>query len=132
MSTTRTYSAVYWKNDRFGMERYRICDNSTGEVLDDCHGYGYKSKKAAYSAYGYLNRDKDLDEEHRQHQLLIQNWCREHPEFMEILDEEAFGHLIYSKPMDAKRVRFLLELHGYRNLPFTPFQLLKVWEKLPD
>lgn len=38
-------------------KRYVVVDKNTGEVLDDAQGYGYKTKKNAYSAYYYKYRD---------------------------------------------------------------------------
>lgn len=32
-------------------ERYVVVDKSTGKVIDNCRGYGYKSFKKAYEAF---------------------------------------------------------------------------------
>lgn len=34
-------------------ERYVIVNLETGEIVDDCRGYGFKSKHAAYACFGY-------------------------------------------------------------------------------
>ncbi|EGP4752427.1 MULTISPECIES: hypothetical protein [Enterococcus] len=34
-------------------ERYVMVDTETGEIVDDCRGYGFKSKHAAYACFGY-------------------------------------------------------------------------------
>ncbi|MGM9898107.1 MAG: hypothetical protein ACI32W_09160 [Enterococcus faecalis] len=34
-------------------ERYVIVNLETGEIADDCRGYGFKSKHAAYACFGY-------------------------------------------------------------------------------
>lgn len=36
--------------------RYVIVDNETGEIIDNAQGYGYKSKRNAYAAYGYKRK----------------------------------------------------------------------------
>ncbi|MFB5292280.1 hypothetical protein ACE4WU_05170 [Enterococcus faecalis] len=33
--------------------RYVIVNLETGEIVDDCRGYGFKSKPAAYACFGY-------------------------------------------------------------------------------
>lgn len=39
--------------------RYAIFNTDTGEIVDDCNGYGYTSPNKAWSAYGYKNRDEE-------------------------------------------------------------------------
>lgn len=34
-------------------ERYVMVNLETGEIVDDCRGYGFKSKHAAYACFGY-------------------------------------------------------------------------------
>ena len=43
--------------------RYVIVDTSTGEIVDDAQGYGYRSKRKAYAAFAYKNQDKSKDAE---------------------------------------------------------------------
>ena len=44
------------KKTEWGIEtdiRYIIVDETTGEIIDDAQGYGYKTKQKAHSAYNY-------------------------------------------------------------------------------
>lgn len=34
-------------------ERYVMVNLETGEIVDDCRGYGYKTKQSAYACFGY-------------------------------------------------------------------------------
>lgn len=34
-------------------KRFVMVNIETGEIVDDCRGYGFKSKHAAYSCFGY-------------------------------------------------------------------------------
>ncbi|EMF0203506.1 hypothetical protein NXK88_002789 [Enterococcus hirae] len=34
-------------------ERYVIVDTQTGEIVDDCQGYGYRTPRRAYACFGY-------------------------------------------------------------------------------
>ncbi|OTO02267.1 hypothetical protein [Enterococcus sp. 5B3_DIV0040] len=36
-----------------GNARFVIVDTQTGEIVDDCQGYGYKSPRRAYAGFGY-------------------------------------------------------------------------------
>ena len=39
--------------------RYAIINTDTGEIVDDCNGYGYTSPKKAWRAYWYKNRNEE-------------------------------------------------------------------------
>ena len=54
MNIKAVKSDVLSKHD----ERYVIIDLDTGEILDDCQGYGYKTKQKAHIGYAYKTRDK--------------------------------------------------------------------------
>lgn len=45
------YSEVYSHN--MISPRYIVVDITTGEILDDAQGYGYKSTAKAYAGYNY-------------------------------------------------------------------------------
>ena len=46
------YQAVYSRKlSQRGEARYIIINVTTGEILDDAQGFGYKSKKKAYAGY---------------------------------------------------------------------------------
>ncbi|EGP5496618.1 hypothetical protein ACPTF9_12250 [Enterococcus faecium] len=34
-------------------ERYVMVNLETGEIVDDCRGYGYRTKQSAYACFGY-------------------------------------------------------------------------------
>lgn len=61
---TGTFKAVPYKvtvpaEDKYDfthMEtRWRLVDTDTGRIVDDAHGYGYRTAQAAYRAHGYKN-----------------------------------------------------------------------------
>ena len=48
------YQAVYSRKlSQRGEARYIIINVTTGEILDDAQGFGYKSMKKAYAGYYY-------------------------------------------------------------------------------
>jgi len=58
------------KKTEWGIEtdiRYIIVDETTGEIIDDAQGYGYKTKQKAYSAYNYkFNGGKKKHSEYKE------------------------------------------------------------------
>ena len=123
----KKYKAVYWKQGR-----YVIVDVETGEILDDAQGYGYKTQQKAYAAYGYKMRDKSKDAAKKQKNLGIRKWLREHPDFVELMDQTAFeiwkGSWGPDAKFDAKLVREMLEANNYK-VNFTAKQLISTWER---
>lgn len=62
-------------------KRYIIIKKSTGEVIDDAQGYGYKSQQGAWKAlYFKLNKEKIKD-----NAIKIHNWWKEHNELNKII-----------------------------------------------
>lgn len=39
--------------------RFVVIDETTGEILDNAQGYGYKSAQKAYAAYRYRHRSAE-------------------------------------------------------------------------
>ena len=63
--------------------RYVLIDKDTGEIVDDCQGYGFKTEKKAYACWAYQNRDKKLERK-------IKRWLKSHKDFARKLDHLAF------------------------------------------
>lgn len=113
-------------------KRYVVIDKSTGEVLDNAQGYGYKSIHGAYAAYAYTHRDKSKDAEKRRREEEIRSWMKEHKNFIGLMDTFSFeiakGSWGPDDKFDAKFVREMLkenDLHPN----FTAGELLRVWKK---
>lgn len=41
-------------------KRYRIISATTGEILDDAQGYGYRSPEKAYASYIYNKKNPEI------------------------------------------------------------------------
>jgi len=131
--------------------RYIIVDKDTGEILDDAlmnlleksqifdlsifrqvhFGYGYKSKRNAYSAFAYKNRDRSKDAEKAQKKKAVKEWCKTHRAFVNNLEQIAFeiakGSWGPEDKFDAKLVKEAFEEAEYTDLPFTIGEFLKYW-----
>ncbi|QVK19782.1 hypothetical protein KHQ81_15865 (plasmid) [Mycoplasmatota bacterium] len=64
--------------------RYVIVNKETGEIIDDCQGYGYKTKQKAYVSYNYkYNGGRDRHNEiryfwrkHKKIKKFVIDWLR--------------------------------------------------------
>lgn len=113
-------------------KRYVIVDADTGEVLDDAQGYGYKTKQKAHAAWAYKNRDKSKDKEKASKNRKIQQWMKEHEDFVDAMEQYAFeitkGSWGPDEKFDAKFVERMLDDFEYE-VEFTAAELLRVWLK---
>ncbi len=73
-----------------GDKRYVIVDSQTGEILDDAQGYGFKTPRGAYAAWGYKNQGKEKRKENRIKDDLLKKWFQENSSFIHKLEEELF------------------------------------------
>lgn len=112
--------------------RYVVVDKTTGEVLDDAQGYGYKTIRNAYAAYGYKTRDKSKDKAKATKERYIRRWMREHEDFVDLMDTFAFeiakGSWGPDEKFDAAFVKRMLA-DNHLEADFTPGEILKVWRK---
>lgn len=129
----KTYKIVESeKLSTYDEKRYIVVDIKTGKVLDNAQGYGYKSIKKAYSAYGYKKRDKSKDKEKQLLERKIRNWLLEHKEFEETMEIETFEIVKGSYGKNQKfDTAFIKKLLKENNLEpdFSAFDLLKTWLK---
>lgn len=59
INKTKFYRAVAYQPNKNSFEtRYHIVSTATGKVLDDAHGYGYKTAQKAHAAYTYKKRNR--------------------------------------------------------------------------
>ena len=118
---------------RDGEPRYIVVDKETGEILDDAHGYGYKTVQKAHAEYSYKNRDRSKDTEKAAKQDHIAKWLKEHPQFRHLMDGIAFeiakGSWGSEDKFDAKLVKQLLK-DNQLEPDFSAGELLKVWRKM--
>lgn len=113
--------------------RFVVIDAETGEILDDAQGYGYKSLQKAYAGYAYKTRDKSKDVAKREIWQRVRKWCCEHQSFVEQLQDISFriekGSCGPDVKLDAKTLAALFKDAGHTDLPFTPGEFLRYWNK---
>lgn len=111
--------------------RYILVDETTGEIVDDAQGYGYKGERKAYSAFYYKHRDKTKDGEKRRIKKLVIKFCKDNPELIEDLLDLEF-HIL---KMNDKNITFNSKIVsdyfkncGIDNLDFSIEDFLKYWD----
>ena len=115
-------SDVLSKND----ERYIIIDLDTGEILDDCQGYGYKTKQKAHLGYAYKTRDKSKDYEKRVKRNHIKKWLSTHKNFRKDLEINEMEFIRNDEgKVDAKLIRKILK-QNHLEIDFQVRDLLNV------
>ena len=114
-------------------QRFIIIDIETGQILDDAQGYGYKSKKKAYAAYYYKNRDKSKDIEKQKKTEIIKQWCKENKKFMGMLNaidyDIMLGRCDPNEKINTKLIKKLLKENECKDIPFSAQELCKVYVK---
>jgi len=122
MNIKAVKSDVLSKHD----ERYVIIDLDTGEILDDCQGYGYKTKQKAHIGYSYKNRDKSKDYEKRVKRNHIKKWLSTHKNFRKDLEINEMEFIKNGEgKVDAKLIREILK-QNHLEIDFQVRDLLNV------
>lgn len=113
-------------------KRWVLVDKTTGEIVDDAQGYGFKTPQGAYAAHSYKNRPKKVVARERRIRTAVKRWCRDNPEVVERLEADSFYdakdtlHSSESEFTPEYADSVLKEL-GFENLPFTGKELLRFW-----
>ncbi|WP_226351945.1 hypothetical protein [Pseudonocardia sp. ICBG601] len=70
--------------------RYVVVDVTTGEIIDDAQGYGYKSAQNAYRAHSYKSVPPEKNKQRDAAKRKVKDWCAAHPAFMADAEKMAF------------------------------------------
>lgn len=102
-------------------DRYVVIEESTGKVLDDAQGYGYKSAQNAHAAWEYKSASKSTKKKRADKKRRVEKWVREHQSVMDDLEEEQ---LYAFKDDEDPDVKAFFAQRGVE-LPFTVADLMK-------
>lgn len=106
--------------------RYVVIDETTGEVLDDAQGYGYKSAQNAHRAYSYKSMPPKKKSQREAAKRRVERWCAEHKEFMQHVDQAMFYAVKDGENVTEADVQAILTEHRLE-LPFSIKDLMKHW-----
>ena len=89
--------------------RYVIVDSSTGKIIDDANGYGYKSKQSAYKAGYYKLNRKKIESNKR----IVKSFLKSHKDFADNVEWAMFDDL---KCNEEFTIEELVEIANRYNL----------------
>jgi hypothetical protein len=104
--------------------RYVVVEDSTGKVLDDAGGYGYKSAQNAHRGWAYKSKPKAERAKRDALKGQVRQWCEDHKSFVDDLMQEQFYAMKDGEPFTAEDARKLLKAHGLKP-PFSVAALLR-------
>lgn len=105
-----------WGKRKYNQIRYVIIDETTGEIMDDCDGLGYKTAQNAHKGYAYRHRTPERIQKDKD----IKKWLKNN---YYVLDD--FFSLMYSlenqgQKITSKQVANLFEeTNALANCPYT-------------
>ncbi|WP_226363107.1 hypothetical protein [Pseudonocardia sp. ICBG1142] len=106
--------------------RHVVVDVTTGEIIDDAQGYGYKSVQNAYRAHGYKSAPPKKENRRDVVKRVVEVWCAAHPALMSDVEKMAFNALKDGESLAQADVERLLSEHGLE-LPFSVGILMRYW-----
>lgn len=71
-----------------GNGRWMLIDETTGEVLDDAQGYGYRSASGAHRAYGYKTASPKTKQRREDIRQRARTFWRKHHGLSDRIDDE--------------------------------------------
>lgn len=107
-------------------KRYVVIEKSTGKLLDDANGYGYKSRQNAYRGYGHKSATPAVKKRRVEVKRAVREWVKSNPEVVEDLGMEAFYASKDGDVFGVEQASAYLSRSGIE-LPFTVAELLKNW-----
>lgn len=106
--------------------RYVIIDATTGDVLDDAQGHGYKTAQNAHRAYAYMSIPPEKKRGRKATKQKVQRWCANHPEFMHDVEQTMLYAIKDGDTITTTDVGQLLTQHGLTP-PFSIDDLMRHW-----
>ncbi|MBT1162575.1 hypothetical protein [Bifidobacterium sp. SO1] len=76
-----------------GYGRWILVDQTTGEILDDAQGYGYKSAAGAHRAYVYKTMPKKKKQQRENIRRQVEQFWEQHHDANDDLDWGMFDAL---------------------------------------
>lgn len=132
------YDAVEFRprggRNAYGETRYCIVDASTGEIVDDAQGYGYKTVRKAYAGFGFRTKAKASagsvkayakNVKARRREIL--DWIHHHRDLEDELEDEAMERARNGEPeLHPSDVEAILARLGLE-CPYPVSELLAAW-----
>lgn len=103
-----------------------VVDESTGEIVDDAQGYGYKTAQNAHRAHAYNSMPPTKRRQRDAAKRQVERWCAAHPAVMGDVEQSMFYALKDGQDLTETDVQAMLDEHGVE-LPFSVKDLMRHW-----
>lgn len=106
-----------------------VIDETTGEILDNAQGYGYKSAQKAYAVYRYKHSSIEEIEKEHVTKKLVKELCKTHREFCSFMSGVVWDSIkTPTEKITGKYVEKFLKEQGITDVPFIGKEFLKYAE----
>lgn len=124
----RAYEVLPFVSERsHGESRWRVVEKGTGKVLDDAHGWGYKSKRNAYIGWRMANRTREEVEAENNRRRAAWEWITSQEELLMAFDEGALFAAREGMEFDVSSVEALLKALEIET-DFKPREIFNAWK----
>lgn len=114
-----------------GDPRYWVIHPTTGEILDDAGGYGYKSIPNAHRGYSYKKKAKEEKKRLQAELKTIQKWERENEDIYDRLIDTVAQQCKFDSDFTPSETEFRFFFEGagvnIEELPFSLNDFAKCW-----
>lgn len=124
----RAYEVLPFVSERsHGESRWRVVEKETGKVLDDAHGWGYKSKRNAHIGWRLANRSREEVEAENNRRRAVREWLVLQEELLMAFDEGSLYAAREGMDFDASSVGALLKALEIET-EFNPREIFNAWK----
>lgn len=106
--------------------RYVVVDATTGAIIDDAQGYGYKTAQNAHRAHGYTPVSPAKKSQHKAIKKNVRRWCVGYSDFMGDIEQAMFYAMKDGDTFTEADVSALLKERSLEP-PFTVKELMRHW-----
>lgn len=111
-----SYENIYSDIDIIAMSnkpgRFIIVDKNTREILDDAHGYGYKSIEKAHSGWAIRHTPPETIAKREETRKKVQEFCFKYPDFCTFFEGMQYMAEQRHNTIYAKEIRNALKRFG--------------------
>lgn len=92
--------------------RFVVVDETTGQVLDDAQGYGYRTAENAHRAYSFKSATPAQKKKRDALKREVRQWCAAHQDFMDAVEQATLWAFKDGETFGAPELRHLLDQYG--------------------
>lgn len=125
VNTTQSMKPKAIPAPELGYGRWILVDETTGEILDDAQGYGYKSAAGAHRAYAYKTMPKQKKQQREHIRYQVEQFWKQHRAISDDIDSFMFDAYKNGEEFTNQDVEEVLREHNITHDGLTISQLMK-------